>query len=156
MADYPVSGGCACGGVRYELLAPPLSVQHCHCETCRKISGEFTSTGAVVHRADIAIAGADSLTTYYSSASFRRDFCRTCGCYLFAYEDSEPELMYFAPATIDGGRHPGHPPGSECHIYVRSKAEWETIADGLPQYQAASPDEIVTGLQRVEAGAAEP
>lgn len=150
MAEYPLPGGCACGGVRYRLNASPLSIQHCHCETCRKISGEFTSTGAVVRRSSLDIEGADGLGAYYTSKSFRREFCRTCGCYLFAYEDSEPELMYFAPATLDGGRHPGHAPGTESHIYVRSKAEWETIADGLPQFEANSPDEIVTEIQRIE------
>lgn len=67
---------------------------------------------------------------------------------LFAYEDSETDRLYFAPATLDGGVHPGHPIGSECHIYVGSKAMWETIGDGLAQYSAASPDEIVTDLQR--------
>jgi hypothetical protein len=147
---YPLPGGCACGGVRYELLAAPISIQHCHCETCRKISGEFTSTGAVVKRTDLRIAGEDNLGSYHTSSSFRRAFCRTCSCYLFAYEDGETELMYFAPATLDGGRHPGHAPASESHIYVRSKAEWEVIGDGLPQFEAASPDEIETELQRTE------
>jgi len=148
MSKYPMSGGCHCGAVRFQLLAPPISVQHCHCENCRKISGEFTSTGAIVRREDIRISGSENLKGYRTSPSFERKFCQTCSCYLFALEDSETDLLYFAPATIDGGRHPGHPPGSESHIYVRSKAEWEVIADGLPQYQAASPDEIVTGIQR--------
>lgn len=150
MADYPMQGGCACGAVRFTLLGPPISIQHCHCENCRKISGEFTSTGAVISRRFLLIEGAENLGGYRTSPSFERQFCRTCSCYLFAYEDSEPDLMYFAPATIDGGRHPGHPPGSESHIYLRSKCEWEQVADDLPKYDAASPDDIVTDLQRRE------
>lgn len=150
MADYPMQGGCICGAVRFTLLGPPISIQHCHCENCRKISGEFTSTGAVISRRFLLIEGAENLGGYRTSPSFERQFCRTCSCYLFAYEDSEPDLMYFAPATIDGGRHPGHPPGSESHIYLRSKCEWEQVADDLPKYDAASPDDIVTDLQRRE------
>lgn len=148
MADYPMSGGCVCGRVRFTIQGPPQSVQHCHCENCRKTSGEFTSTGAVISRALIRIEGAGNLGRYRTTPSFERQFCRTCSCYLFAYEDSEADLMYFAPATLDGGRHPGHPPGSESHIYLRSKCEWEQVADDLPKYQAESPDEIVTGIQR--------
>lgn len=148
MTDYPLAGGCHCGALRYELLAPPLSIQHCHCENCRKISGEFTSTGAVVRRRDLRILSARGLGRYRTSPSFERQFCTTCSCCVFAYEDSESELMYFAPATLDGGVHPGHPPGTESHIYVRSKAEWEEIGDSLTQYETASPDEIVTALQR--------
>ena len=148
MSRYPMAGGCVCGAVRYRLLGPPQSIQHCHCENCRKTSGEFSSTGAVIRRDLVDIEGAQNLNGYRTSPSFERKFCRTCSCYLFAYEDSEPELFYFAPATLDGGKHPGHPAGSETHIYVRSKAEWEVIGDGLPQYETSAPGEIETGLQR--------
>ena len=58
--------------------------------------------------------------------------------------------MYFSPATIDGGLHPGHPPDKESHIYVGSKAEWERLADDLPKYEKSSPDEIITAIQRAE------
>lgn len=148
MTGFPLSGGCHCGAVRFTLFGPPSSIQHCHCESCRKISGEFTSTGAIISRRLIQIEGAENLGRYRTSPSFERQFCQTCSCYLFAYEDSEGDLMYFAPATIDGGVHPGHPSGSESHIYLRSKCVWEQVADDLPKYQAASPDEIVTGIQR--------
>lgn len=151
MSEFPMFGGCCCGSVRYKLLSAPLSVQHCHCEICRKNSGEFMASGAVVRKADIEISGSEHLKGYRTSTSFERTFCNTCGCHLFAYEDSETLLMYFAAATLDGGKHPGHSVGSECHIYVRSKAEWETIADNLPQFEAASPDEIITEQQRKEA-----
>jgi hypothetical protein len=98
----------------------------------------------------LKIEGEVNLTTYRSSSSFAEKFCKTCGCHLFAYEDSQPDLMYFAPATIDGGLHPGHPPNKESHIYVGSKAEWEQLADGLPKYDTSSPDEIITTVQRTE------
>ncbi|MFO0993660.1 MAG: GFA family protein [Hyphomicrobiales bacterium] len=148
MSDYPKHGGCHCGRVRYALLAPPLSVQHCHCSQCRKGFATLSVPGAVIRRADIAITGEDQLTRYRSSPSFEYRFCRTCGCRVFAYEDSEPDLMYFMPATLDGGVHPGHPREKESHIHVASKAGWETIGDDLPQYDEASPDEIVTEMMR--------
>lgn len=61
MVDYPMQGGCACGAVRFTLLGPPISIQHCHCENCRKISGELTSTGAVISRQFLLIEGAEKL-----------------------------------------------------------------------------------------------
>jgi hypothetical protein len=57
-------------------------------------------------------------------------------------------MMYLCPGSLDDGAHPGHPADKESHIYVGSKASWETIADGLPQYDTTSPDEIITGTQR--------
>jgi hypothetical protein len=148
MTDFPIHGGCHCGAIRYVLRAPALSVQHCHCSQCRKRYGVLSPEGAVVARSSLEIAGLGDLTTYGSSPGFFYQFCRTCGCSLFAYEESEKSLMYLAPATLDGGKHPGHPADKECHIYVGSKAEWERISDGLPQYENSSPDEIITTIQR--------
>jgi hypothetical protein len=56
--------------------------------------------------------------------------------------------MYFFPATLDGGVHPGHPAGKECHIYVGSRSEWEHLSDELPKYDTTSPDEIISDMQR--------
>ena len=148
MSEYPKLGGCHCGRVRYALLAAPISVQHCHCSQCRKGFATLSAQGAVIHRGDIEVAGEDQLTRYRTSPSFEYRFCRTCGSRLFAYEDGEPDLMYLMPATLDGGVHPGHPSDKECHIHVGSKAVWDNIADDLPQYQEASPDEIETDLMR--------
>jgi hypothetical protein len=106
-------------------------------------------SGAVVRRSDIRIAGEENLTRFRSSPSFEGHFCKTCGGSLFAYEDSELELMYLCPGTLDDGAHPGHPTDKESHIYCGSKASWEIIADGLPQYDTTSPDEIVTDIQRL-------
>ena len=148
MAGFPAGGGCFCGAVRYKQLAPAMSVQHCHCARCRKFYGMLSAQGAVIRRENIVIESDANLTTFYTSKTFYGQFCKTCGCHLFEYEVSEPTVMYFFPATLDGGRHPGHPAGKECHIYVGSKAEWDNIRDGLPQYETTSPDEIISGIQR--------
>ncbi len=148
MTTFPVQGGCHCNAVRYTLLAPALSVQHCHCSRCRKSSGQLSKSGAVIQRADLIIEPTDNLTSYYSSSSFCSQFCKTCGCFLFAYEESEPIYMYLAPATLDGGVHPGHPNDKESHIYVGSRAEWDRLGEGIARYETDSPDEIVTEFQR--------
>jgi hypothetical protein len=130
------------------VLGPALSVQHCHCSRCRKLYASLYATGAVIERAKIRITGEENLTTYRSTPSFPDQFCRICGCRLFSYEDEEPSVMYYAPATLDGGIHPRHPDGKEAHTFTASKAAWERIEDSLPQYQERSPDEIVTGIMK--------
>ena len=151
MTNFPLEGGCHCGSVRYVLEAAPLSLQHCHCSRCRKVYGQLTAQGAVVRRSDLRVVkGEENLTTYFSSPSFGSRFCRTCGCHLFGFEESEKGLMYFGPATLDGGVHPGHPADKESHIHVGSKAEWDHFNDSLPRFDKESPDEIITGIQRDE------
>ncbi len=133
---FPIEGGCLCGSVRYSLLGAVKSVEHCHCSMCRRVHGAFFASDALVDREQLRVEqGADNLTSFESSEGLHRQFCRTCGCPLFMLQDDTPDLVYFAAATLDGGRHPGHPREMEAHIYVSSKAEWEAIADDLPQFE---------------------
>jgi len=45
-----VRGGCLCGGVRYEVTAPFLRANLCHCSRCRKHSGAAASAQGRVPR----------------------------------------------------------------------------------------------------------
>ncbi len=135
MTDFPISGGCQCGAVRYTVQAPPTDVAHCHCAMCCKTNGSLFWTGATIAAEHLTIEGKESLTSYQSSPGLVRQFCRTCGCTLFGRPLDAPETIYFTPATLDGGVHPGHPPGSEAHYYVGSKVAWKEITDDLPQFE---------------------
>ena len=139
MTDFPISGGCLCGAVRYTVLEPAKSVEHCHCSICRRKSGTLSSPGAVVDRDMLRIdRGAENLTSYEHLPGGIRKFCRTCGCPLFFEVEGFTEKAYFMPATLDGGVHPGHTPGTECHVFVDSKAEWDEITGDLPQFPERS------------------
>ncbi len=146
MSEETLSGGCQCGAVRYGVRAPASAVYHCHCSMCRKLHGAIFASFAVALRAQIDIErGADNLATFESSEGVRRLFCRTCGCQLFCDMDQVPDQRWYTPATLDGGAHPGHPPGRERHIFVASKVPWHEIAGGLPQDEELPPDGLPTG-----------
>ena len=125
--EIELSGGCHCGAVRYSLQASPLSVQHCHCESCRKSIGALHATLGVMRRDKVEIEGAENLTKYRTSPGFEQQFCRTCGCNLFAYDDDETTLFYVDLPTLDGGLDPGHPREMESHIFMSSRATWEHV-----------------------------
>lgn len=38
-----ITGGCACGAIRYECTAEPVAAMHCQCRDCQHSSG----TGAI-------------------------------------------------------------------------------------------------------------
>ena len=149
MDSFPLSGGCHCGDVRYSLAEPALSVQHCHCSQCRKIFATLCAQGAVINEGALTLHGEDRLIAYESSPGFRYYFCRTCGCHVLARSSTDIEHIYFMPATLDHGAHPGHPPDKEAHTFVNSKAEWDHFNDHLPWFDSASPDEISTELMRL-------
>jgi hypothetical protein len=46
-----LSGGCACGAVRYELTAPALIVHACHCRDCQRLTGSAFVISLWIERA---------------------------------------------------------------------------------------------------------
>jgi hypothetical protein len=56
-----LTGGCLCGGVRYEITGKIGPVGHCHCITCRKAQGGAFVTNAVRQRQALRGAGPDQI-----------------------------------------------------------------------------------------------
>jgi hypothetical protein len=140
MADEALEGGCQCGAVRYRVGAAAREIYHCHCAMCRKLHGALFATWAVVPRGGVAVVrGEAALATFESSPGVRRRFCGSCGCPLFCEIDSDPDLDWYAPGTLDGGAHPGHEPEREQHIFAGSTVQWQDIPDGLKRYEAYPP-----------------
>ena len=136
MKTFPVSGGCLCGTVRYTVTKAANCLIHCHCSQCRKGHANLITSCAVVDSGDITIEqGSENLTAFSHSPELQRKFCRTCGCSLLYYTDELPDKIFYYPATLDEGMHPGHPTGAEHHVYVGSKAEWEIFETSLPWHE---------------------
>lgn len=139
MEFNPISGGCLCGAIRYQLLAPAKCIEHCHCSKCRRAHGALYASGGLYDTAALNIVqGEDNLTSFESSAGNWRKFCATCGCHLFMTVDAFPNEVYVWVASLDDGAHPGHPAEKEGHIYVGSKAPWEMVSDGIPHFSEES------------------
>ena len=141
--EVKLTGGCHCGAVRYILRAPPLSVQHCHCESCRKSTGALHATVGVMQRDKVEIEGAEKLTKYRTTPGFEQQFCRTCGCNLFAYDDDDTTFFLVNLPTLDAGLEPGHPKDMESHIFMSSRATWEHVSGAIPHYEAEDPRDII-------------
>lgn len=130
-----LSGGCQCGRVRYTVSAPARSVVHCHCSQCRLSHATLAGTSATLDRDRFTIEqGEDHITSFEHPPGNHRKFCKTCGSSLFYIADDLPEVLFYFPATLDGGAHPGHEEGAEHHIHLSSKASWEIIETNLPKH----------------------
>lgn len=135
MKSFTLSGGCLCGRVRYSVTAPARCVVHCHCSQCRLSHATLFGTSATIDRDQFAIEkGEDNITSYEHPPGNHRKFCGTCGCSLFYIADDLPEILFYFPATLDEGAHPGHEKGTERHIHLASKAPWEVFETQLPKH----------------------
>ena len=91
-------GGCACGGIRFEIKAV-RSLTHCHCTICRKLTGAAFATYAHVEKAKFHWLEGEQLITRYKNGppgSFRA-FCRICGSLV------PGQAPYLATVSIPAG-----------------------------------------------------
>ncbi|NIB38412.1 GFA family protein [Pseudomaricurvus alkylphenolicus] len=128
--DKSITGGCLCGGVRYEVSEPLFDAGNCHCSMCRKFSGSAFSTSARVNSDSFQwLSGEGLLSRYHSSPEAYRLFCRQCGSSLAVMEGEKVSFVFLGSVSQDPGVRPAE------HIFVGSQAPWYDIADNLLQYK---------------------
>ena len=82
---FRLTGGCGCGGVRFEVTAPPVSAQYCHCTRCQRRSGTGASANAQVEPGSFQILqGEDRLRAWKPEGGAEKWFCGDCGSALFS------------------------------------------------------------------------
>jgi arginase len=136
--ELPLTGGCLCGGVRYELTKPFRRANHCHCSLCRRHSGTFGLTQGRVPRDGFRLLRGGELVQVYRPAEGTavKAFCSVCGSSLFGGTWPEGPEVSVRLGSLDGD--PGVRP--QYHSFTESKAPWDRIPpDGLPRYPEAPP-----------------
>ena len=83
-------GGCHCGAVTFEVLAPPeITVADCNCSICSKTG--FLHLIVPKDRFRL-ITGEDKLTTYeFNTKTAKHLFCSVCGVKSFYVPRSHPD-----------------------------------------------------------------
>ena len=132
--ERPLTGGCLCGGVRFEVTAPFVRANHCHCSRCRRHSGTFGLSQARVPREGFRLLLGAELVRVFQPApgAAVKAFCERCGSSLFgAWWPEGPEISIRLGALDDD---PGIRP--QYHSFTGSRAAWDVLPeDGLPRYE---------------------
>ena len=94
------TGGCHCGRVRFEVIAPAkLEVADCNCSICRKYGYLHLIVPADRFK---LISGRDALTTYsFNTHTAKHLFCATCGVKSFYVPRSHPDGISVNVRCID-------------------------------------------------------
>jgi hypothetical protein len=133
----PLTGGCPCGGVRFEVTEPPVSASYCHCTRCQRRTGTAASASARLVPGSLRIlAGEELLRAYEPDGGFAKVFCSRCGSALWSRSPDDPDVVGVRLGAFDSdpGVRPAH------RQYVAYAAPWEPIPDdGLPPYPGARP-----------------
>ena len=132
MAELPLTGGCLCGAVRFEIDEPLVWAGYCHCTRCQRRTGTAASANAAVDSGMLRIvAGEEHVRDWrHPDGGAVKCFCDVCGGALWS---RNPETGGFGVrlGTIDGD--PGVRPA--YHQYVDYAVPWEAVPDdGLVRY----------------------
>jgi hypothetical protein len=124
----PMTGGCLCGAVRYEISGEPAMQAICHCSHCQKQAGSAFSTIVGVPEAALTIT-AGAPTSYLdhgeSGKAVERQFCETCGSPLFSIVEGAPGMTFVKSGTLDDSSF--FQPTMQ--FWTRSKQNWVDIGD---------------------------
>ncbi|MDQ6818240.1 MAG: GFA family protein [Actinomycetota bacterium] len=134
------TGGCLCGGVRYEVRGALRDVLICHCEECRRWHGHVSASTAA-RKDDLVLVEARGIRWIQSpesDARARRGFCGECGSSLF-WDPPRRETISIAAGTLDG------PTGLRVasHWFVSQSGDYYTVPDdGLPHHERSGEAEL--------------
>jgi len=123
-----LKGSCLCGEVRYTVADEFNYALICHCSQCRRATGSAFKPFGGIERAKLKVTRGK--IRIYGDVMTHDAHCKVCGSLLYSIVQ-EGAIAHVTYGTLIDP--PTRQPGA--HIYVGSKAPWDTICDGLPQYQ---------------------
>ena len=124
-----LTGGCACGRVRYTAQVADDEAYLCHCRMCQRATGSVSIAFKTLPKAEVAFETEPDW--YQSSAIARRPFCAACGTSLgFAYPDSEKMDLTIASFDDPTRFKPAY------HFGAESLHRAWLNTDGLPEYRS--------------------
>jgi hypothetical protein len=134
----PLSGGCLCGAIRYEVTQPIEKVIACHCTHCQKISGAGCSHNTIVAASEFRLTSgapkryadtADSGNTLY------RFFCPDCGSSLYSQREKMPEMVVLKAGSLDSAAHPK----LAMNIWTKSARSWVYLDPSVERHPENRP-----------------
>jgi len=138
MSELPLTGGCLCGGVQFEVTEEPLTAGYCHCTRCQRRTGTAASAQARVAPGSLRVVRGQELVREWAppDRGWPRCFCSACGSALWSRSPTESDVFSVRLGTFD--RDPGlHP---QYRQFVAYAAPWEPLPDdGLPRYDERIP-----------------
>ena len=138
--DKPLTGGCQCGAVRYEIVGAPVSLYVCHCRECRKQSASAFGISLIVRRRDFRLT--QGATKPWSRATdggrtLHCHFCTACGTRLFHEGAPTRETISVKGGSLDQMLDLG----KAIHIWTSRKLPGVLIPEHAAQFPQEPDDD---------------
>ena len=130
----PMTGGCQCGAIRFELKGLPLLLYTCNCTDCQRQSGSSFALNMPVATKDLRIVQGQPKGWRHLSAKgvkVTSRFCADCGTRLFGEREGRDEILSVRAGTLDDTSWMV----PAAHFYTRSAQPWFKPADGAECFE---------------------
>jgi len=132
-----LSGGCACGAIRYECDADPIIMMNCHCRDCQKASGSGYAAIVVVPKAAVKIRGEPRYHKVIgqSGKATERGFCTNCGSPMTVTSERRPDVLGLQAGSLDD-------PSTYqpmMNVFTSSSQPWDKMDAKLQKYSHSPP-----------------
>jgi hypothetical protein len=100
----PMTGGCSCGAIRYEVVSFPLLLYTCHCTNCQTASGSAFALNMPVLARDFHILRGEPRGWRHLSprgVQVTSRFCSDCGGRLYGERAGRAEIVNLRAGTLD-------------------------------------------------------
>ena len=134
----PLSGGCACGAIRYECASPPVTSANCHCRDCQRASGSAFGAFLVVFADGFRMTrGEPRFFRRMSDGGdpMLRGFCAECGSPVVLREAHRPKLMFIHASSLDDPSR--YSPTMD--IFTSSAQPWDVMNPDLEKHPRMPP-----------------
>ena len=131
--NLPLTGGCLCGAVRYEIVEAPVLTYTCHCTDCQHLTSSAFSMAIIVPDSAFRLTAGEPRLTYSTADSGRlktRFLCPECSCWICGppHPGATPEdlvVRRVRAGTLDDTSwlRP------TAHFWTRSKQPWVVLPE---------------------------
>src|SRR5689334_3159306 len=133
MSNTSLTGGCACGAIRYNIVERPLIVHACHCRDCQRITGSAFVINLWIERKFVDAGNTPKSFRLTGGTGKPHDvfFCEKCGTYVWSQYHAAPNSLFVRAGTLD------HPEKikPDVHIFTRSKLQWLQLPNDVPAFE---------------------
>jgi hypothetical protein len=129
-----LSGACYCRAVTYEVADAFEYAYICHCSDCQRTTGSAFKPFAGIAVEHLSLTSGREGIVKLGDEANHNAFCTKCGSLLYSVVRGGKYVHVTLGTLLE---QPTKTPGA--HIFVRSKAPWHVIGDGLPQFQEFPP-----------------
>jgi hypothetical protein len=137
MMKLPLTGGCLCGAIHYEIARRPIAVYTCHCTDCQRITSSGFSVGMVVIADSVHLSGETRTVESISDSgrTKRRLICPSCGIWIGGLPLQGTEVPDVVRVLRGGTLDDTSWLRPTTHYWTRSRQPWVVLPDGDQQYE---------------------